>query len=546
MPHSWARSAVGLGVVVTCVLATSAQADALVVPPLTPAIASHDGETVIAWGTRSQIMVATRAADGTITGPTPVVNSGAVSPQLAVTPSGDEVLVWNDSSGVRSAIRAAGSRAWLVDNVEAGDPDASDLELAVDSSGRAIAAWIDSAPATTTVVHVSIRPPGGPWSKPATVASDPFSMSLATDRAGDVTVAYESTDPAGNAVWAATLRSGETAWDSPTPLAPVHAAIGTPPVVVGGGARTFVVTWGVIGSAGEITAARLQLPGPWQGVRTVIPGSTFPSAPGGTWSSAVDDLGNAIVVTQYPISAIALANATAHLAATDDQWAQTTMLDSPPDTKLDVDSPAGFTLAGDGSATAAFMRMEPRAVTLHVASADGPNGPWIGADAIAATFPCVPTLCGYDWNVAPAVARAGSSVVVVAQSRDAGVVIVFTRAGPDAPWNGPLTLQGFGSTRVYLQSAHVRKGYIRIYATCALPPCRGTLVLRATGGSRRSLGRVPFALSGSYPASALLRLPRWARAILAHGRTVRTLFTFNALEGNGTSETAERTVRLHA
>jgi hypothetical protein len=125
-------------------------------------------------------------------------------------------------------------------------------------------------------------------------------------------------------------------------------------------------------------------------------------------------------------------------------------------------------------------------------------------------------------------------------------VIVFTRASPDAPWQGPLTLQGFGSTQVYLRSAHVRKGYIRIYATCALPPCSGTVVLSTTGGSRRTLGRVPFAIYGSYVASAPLHLSRWSRAILRHGKPVRTLLTFHVLEGNGTTDTAQRTVLLHA
>jgi hypothetical protein len=544
-----ATSAVVFGVVVACLLAVAVPASALLVPSLTPAVATHRDETVIVWSTRSQIMVATRGADGTFTEPAPIADAGAgaVSPQLAITPAGDEVVVWQDGPGIRSAFRAAGDSAWLVESVGTSDGlFAMDPALAVDSSGRAIVAWIASSPGNAPIVRVSIRPPGGSWSKPVTVAAGPFSVSLATDRAGDVAVAYQSTDPATNTVWATTLRSGETTWDMPTPLAPANAHIGAAPVIVGGGARTFLVTWGTIGSPGEITAARVRLPGPWEAAGTVIPASTVPSAPGGTWSGAIDDLGNALIVTHHPLSAIALANTTVRLAATDDRWTQGTMLDAPPNPELAVDSPAGFTLAGNGSATAAFMRLQPRAMTLHVASTNGPTGPWIGGDSVAATIPCLPARCSGEWDVTPAVAVAGSSLVVVAQSTYAGVVIVFTRASPDAPWRGPLTLQGFSTTRVYLRSAHVRKGYIRIYATCALPPCSGTVVLSATSGPRRTLGHVTFAVDGSSAASAPLELPRWARAILRHGKHVRTVLTFHALEGNGATDTAERTVRLHA
>jgi hypothetical protein len=545
-----ATRAVVFGVVVASVLAWAVPANAGVGPPpvLMPAVATHGDETVIAWSTRSQIMVATGGADGTFTSPTPVVGAGADagSPRLAVTPSGDEVLVWQTGVGVRSAFRAAGDSAWLVENVGVSDGlRASNPVLAVDSSGRAVVAWVASSPGTAPIVRVSNRPPGGSWSDPVTVASDPLSVSLATDREGDVAVAYASYDSPSGTVWATILRSGETTWDMPTPLAPASQRIGRPPVVVGGGARTFVVTWGILGSPGPLAAARVRLPGSWESSRTVSPGSTVASPMAGTWSSAIDDLGNALVVAQYPISGSVIANTAVRLAVTDDQWAPSTTLDAPKPA-VEADSAAGVTLADDGSATVAFMRREAQAVTLHVASTNGLTGSWIGADSVAGTLPCLPGRCTNEWLVPPAVALAGSSVVVVAQSYPAGVVIAFTRTSPDALWQGPVTLQGFGSTRVYLRSAHVRKGYIRVYASCALPPCRGIVVLRTTGGSQRTLGRVPFAVAGSDATSAPMQLPRWARASLRHGKRVRTLLTFHTLEGNGTTDTAERAVLLHA
>ena len=218
------------------------------------------------------------------------------------------------------------------------------------------------------------------------------------------------------------------------------------------------MTWGMMGAGGEITAARVQLPRPWAGARTAMPASTVQSAPGGTWSSAIDDLGNALIVTNYPLSTTALANTTARLAATDDQWTQGTILNSPPDTEVAVDSPAGFTLAGDDSATAAFMRREPRATTLHVASTAGQRGQRIGGDSTAATIPCLPATCSGEWEVRPAVRSlvrrslsSRSPRTPASSSCSPGQARTLDRRS--------LTFEGFGSTLVYLRSAHVRKGY---------------------------------------------------------------------------------------
>jgi hypothetical protein len=74
----------------------------------------------------------------------------------------------------------------------------------------------------------------------------------------------------------------------------------------------------------------------------------------------------------------------------------------------------------------------------------------------------------------------------------------------------------------------------------------GTVVLRTADGARRMLGRIPFAIGSAYPVSAPFLLPRWARAALKHGGRLRTQAVFDALEGNGTQDRAERTVLLHA
>jgi hypothetical protein len=453
---------------------------------------------------------------------------------------------------LRVASRAAGRPAWAVATLASSSEESQPPHLLVDHSGRAIAIWFGVTAANGRALLASTRSVAGVWSDPVPLAIAATQAAAAVDTDGDVTVAYRLRANA----WATTLGSGASSWSPPVQIS------GTDEVyddvhLAGGGARTFLATWGVEAAPSSqnvqpiVRWTRLRVPGMWSVPQGVIPASSDPLLSSVTyeegWESAVDGLGNAVTFLRFPILTYGYALGVTRLAASADEWTGPVPF-SYPDLKYAAVWLPSTALADDGATALAFVQRAPSGVTMRVATSEGTGGAWAGAVIDAGTVTRCRARCDSDFGdgIAPVVAI-GKRFAVVAIQSAGGEVVAFARTGPAGRWSGPQTLRSTGPTTAYLVSAHVRKGVIRVVVACGLPPCTGVADLQAalrTG--RRPLGRVPFSLRGAGMATWSITLPAWTRARLGPGRHLLTHFAFSVREGDGMTEQLQRTIRLHA
>src|SRR5207245_3362983 len=92
-------------------------------------------------------------------------------PQLATNPEGRNIVVWSEPDGPRASERAPGAAVFGPAERVPGEG----LPLVgLDALGTATLAWTEPASDQpgTTEVRVAIRPRGGAWGTPKTVASE--------------------------------------------------------------------------------------------------------------------------------------------------------------------------------------------------------------------------------------------------------------------------------------------------------------------------------------------------------------------------------------
>jgi hypothetical protein len=543
--------------IATAALVAAAPARAVFYQPpvLVPAVTASGGQTLLAWSDGAAIRTATRNLDGTF-GRGFSFGEGDQSPQVATTPDGGHtMLLWQSGETLRSAALTPGSLH--TETVAASEVSNYRPPLLVmDATGRATAAWVAyAAPGTPDTLLVSSHPAAGTWSVPVPLAVDVRAPAMAVDGAGDIVVAYwlpvpgsvNAGGPIPGAVWATTLPTGAAGWSAPEIISGWDPVYSSEPAVAGGGARTFVVSWSRSYVQPAVRTARLRVPSAWEPPRDVVPAGLAPPgyryAEG--WRSAVDGMGNALMVLRFPMLEDGFALAAARLPASAGEWATPTTLDLPGHRYRSNSRPA-VALADDGSATVAFLQRRSDGISLRVATANGPLGAWEAQDTdVAMLSSCsYRARCPSEWDVAPVIGVGRQATTVAVQTRP-GFVIAVSRPARGGPWSNPVTVQSAGPTQVYLRNAHVRKGYIRVFAGCALPPCQGVVVLRTAGRAHRVLARMAVALGWSQVESAPVLLPRWARAQLKHGGRLRTHLVLDVSTGDGSTARVQRTVLLH-
>jgi hypothetical protein len=524
-----------------------------------PSVAIHNGRAIVAWTAGGVVQTSTQNADGSFLRGVAVGRAvGGTAPKLTVTPAGDQMIVWRSDHVQRVAFKRAGERAWTVTKTAA--PNGYPERVAMDASGRAIAAWSawPADPAAPEALFVSMRPAGGAWSAPVLFAGDVRdTIALGTDVAGDVVLGYGTL----GGIVASVLPAGSVEWGAPVAISGADA-LRTQLEIVGGGARTFVARWSAINfqqpPAGQkwnpsiAREARVSLPGTWSGPQDVFPSSLFQDAPyayGSSDATAVDAFGNATAVWQfyfrdpaYPDYALGVAR----LPAGEEAWTPPATLDLPAQSTW-TDSVPGLAVDGDGSTTVAFIRGGRNDFHVVVASSQGPFAPLQGHNRRVADLPtrspCKTQICARDWKVDPALAVGDGAAVIAVQSRKRAVV-VLTRPTPDAPWSAPVTLRGAGRTTVYLWSRRVQNGAVPISASCALPPCRGVVELREAENGQ-FFGRLHFAFTRAGMTPGRIAVPAWAMARMRIGEHIRVKLTYDVREGDGTVEHLLLITRLH-
>ena len=542
-------------------LAAVANADATTFPIYLenrPVVATGAGETVVAWSSNGVVQTASRNADGSFTPGSAVGRTlGSHSPLLAITHTGEQILVWQSGRALRSAVRPAGRGPWKLATVAREVlrvfPQA---RLVVDPAGRALLTWEGpGGDGDYPGLWESTRLPGGTWSPPSRPAGSAGvgSLSMAMDSTGDVTIVYWAPADSGGpvSVRAITLPFGATDWSPPV-------VISEPDPwgrieVVGGGGRTFVASWRAANPGARersepesvTRTARLRLPNGWETPRTLMPAALAgtPGAYGVLATHAVDAHGNALAILRWESGAGGTALAALRLPASADAWTPPVTLDVPEG--REINSPPALTLAQDGSATVAILHIGLAGNTLRLATTPGESDAWQGAHTDAADIPSCPASrqpwsdvqCPIWMETTPVVEPSGPVSTVVIQELDLGAsVVVLSRLGPDASWSGPLPLTSVGRTQATLRATTAGRGAVEIVATCTVPPCRGVAVLRMRDRRARILGSARFSIAEAGSAYHRILLPRWFRNRLAHGGRLWTRLSFGVHEGDGTSE----------
>jgi hypothetical protein len=116
--------------------------------------------------TITRIQARFRAADGTFDATQTISDPGqpASSPQVAFDPSGNAIAVWTRFDGtngrIQAAFRPAGGSFGAAQTISAAGGDASQPQISIDSSGKAVAVWI-RFDGSKERVQAAVRPASG-------------------------------------------------------------------------------------------------------------------------------------------------------------------------------------------------------------------------------------------------------------------------------------------------------------------------------------------------------------------------------------------------
>jgi hypothetical protein len=210
------------------------------------------------------------------------VSLNATDPQLAMDSSGNVVGVWVENNVVKAKTKLV-SGSWS-SSVTLSNTNASWPCVVVDSSGNATAAWIESG-----VVKAASKPFGSSWSSASTLSTaTAISLDLAIDSAGDVVALWAR---AGDIQSSTKMFGG--AWQTKVTISSTSATLAR--VALGGsGSNTrAVAVWnGLSGSTPVVYSSTKLISGSWSAQQTI---STTTSNAGFA-DVAVDNNGNATAV----------------------------------------------------------------------------------------------------------------------------------------------------------------------------------------------------------------------------------------------------------
>ena len=251
----------------------------------------HDGADYV-------VQTATRPAGGGWQAPTDLSAAGepAREPQLAVGPAGDAVAIWARSDGLDFIVQAAARRAgggW-----QGGLPlsiagrDAEAPQVAVDSSGNAVAVW-SRHDGSRDIVQAARRR-GGAWeetldlSLPGQNAVEP---QVDLDPAGDAVAVWSRFDGVRNVAQAAVAIGGGP-W-APAVTLSIAGESGEEPQVAIDADGDAVAVWTRRGfPADEVQASSARVGGAWPPAVTLSIAGDDAEEP----RVSTDPLGNAVAI----------------------------------------------------------------------------------------------------------------------------------------------------------------------------------------------------------------------------------------------------------
>jgi hypothetical protein len=153
----------------------------------------------------------------------------ASEPDVAVDSSGNATAVWSLADGsarrVEGASLPTGGSTWTTPLHISADTTfgVNRQHVVIDGAGNAYVSW-RLANGTDSLIQASVRPPGGSWSLPQDLSAsghDAFRPDLAVDAAGDSVVVWERSNGTSQLIQAAVRPAGAASWGAPADLSAV-------------------------------------------------------------------------------------------------------------------------------------------------------------------------------------------------------------------------------------------------------------------------------------------------------------------------------------
>lgn len=316
--------------------------------------ANLNGNAVAVWersdGLNTIIQAAMLQSDGTWSAPVNLSAAGqnALLPQIAINSSGNAVAVWQRSDGLNTIVQAAtlqfgGSWSAPVDLSVAGQ-DADKPQIAINSSGKAVAVWIRSDGAND-IVQAATSQFGGSWTAPddLSAAGDSADVPQIAINSSGNTVAIWQRFSGASIVQAATLQFGGS-WSSPVDLSVGGQSALSPQVAIGPNGNVVAVWYRFDGSNQIVQASMMQFVGSWSTPIDLSPAGVDSGIP----QVVIDSNGNAIAVWEGSNGVSTLIRG-AKLAFGSSTWTPTSDLSSTGHNSFAVQ------IAVDGSGNAAAV-----------------------------------------------------------------------------------------------------------------------------------------------------------------------------------------------
>ena len=186
---------------------------------------ADDGSAAAVWQQGGTVVGASGTPAGVWTAPQQLSTRPALSPSVAVSPSGDAVALWltsglgGTSPGIQSASLPADAAWTPAQDLTAPGHFAWNAELGMNRDGDALAAWTVSAPGAPHVVQAARRGTDGRWS--VTTVSDPATsangaqVAFGSGRTSAVLWSASADPMQAGGVWTSTASEGGE-WAAPT------------------------------------------------------------------------------------------------------------------------------------------------------------------------------------------------------------------------------------------------------------------------------------------------------------------------------------------
>jgi PKD domain/PASTA domain len=422
-------------------------------------------------------------------------------PTVAVDASGDSFAVWTRSGTVQASQRPAGTTWSKAQDVSGGCVDARGAELAVSPGGRAVVVW-ECPKGGNTIVQAATRRPGGDWSAPHDLSApghDAHVPQVALDRAGDALAVWARSNGT-DVILQAALRRANGDWAAPENVPGPGLDVDQPDIALDAAGNGAAVWQSSDGATTVIRASTRTAAGSWSAPQALSSGGNAERPHVG-----VDSAGNAVAVWSLNGSHF---RAQAAVRAAGGGWAPAQSLSSASD---DAFQPQ-VAVNPSGAATAAWLGFDGRSYVVQSSSRPR-GGAWSGVQNLSPLSPDLgaPQLALDPAGGAVAVWRGliSSRERIQAARRPARGVWssprLLSASGSDADLPD-IALDAAGNGAAIWQTGNGVTWSVQAAGLDAAGPVLARLRI---SGQRTPGGRLTFAVSPFDVWSALRGQPRW-------------------------------------